>query len=177
MSKDRIKQLLQDRRLPGYIASGLFLLFLAGTVIVLQVHPPERQRRAFWFPDSTRTTMNAEFRFVPRRETTADQIFLYVGELALGPARMGSVPFLPRSVMLKSVVFDGQDRLYIDFSASLAVRLEEGESSLEDITDATTRNVRHNFPFLREIVYTIGGQLPNVPRFDIPALTKGQSAL
>lgn len=121
--------------------------------------------------------MNAEFRFVPRRDSQLQQIMLYLDDLALGPSRMGSVPVFPRDARIVSVVLDERGRLFLDFSPRLAVYLEGGETSLEDLTDAIIRNVQHNFPYLSEIVFTIGGQVPNVPRFGNPALTKGHRPL
>lgn len=177
MNRERLVQIITSRLFLGILASFLFAVLLAGTVITLQIRPPSRERRVFWFPDSTGAAIHAEFRFVPRRESESDQIRLYLQELVLGPARMGSVPFLPRGVRFSSIVLQGRERLFIDFSPSLVARLEEGEASLESIVDALEANVRHNFPFLEEITFTIGGQIPNVPRFGILALTKGRSAL
>lgn len=177
MNRKGIGQLIRNRAFPGVVAAACFTALLAGTLLVLEICPPERERRLFWFPDSTRSAMQAEFRFVPRRDTRTGQIRLYLEELALGPARMGSVPFFPRGVRISGVVLDDRQRLYIDFSSSLVVRMEEGDTSFEDIVEAVSRGLMHNFPFLEEIVFTIGGQVPNVPRFGILPLTKDRRAL
>ena len=165
------------KQIIGFVATGLFVAVLGVTVLVPIVRPPDRVRRVFWFPDTTRTTLNAELRFIPYRDDRGNEIELYLRELRLGPARMGSVPFLPREVKFSSIILSDDDRLFIDFSPNFIVREEETEFSLEDVTSTISENVLHNFPFLSEIVYTIGGQIPNVPRFGNPALTKGRGAL
>lgn len=167
----------QPKHIIGFVATGLFVAVLGVTVIMPLVRPPERQRRVFWFPDTTRTALNAELRFVPYRGDRRNEIDLYLRELLLGPSRMGSVPFLSRDVKFASIILSDDDRLFIDFSPNLIVREDETEFSLDDVTDTISKNVMHNFPFLREIVFTIGGQIPNVPRFGNPALTKGRGAL
>lgn len=116
-------------------------------------------------------------RFIPYRETRAKEIELYLRELFLGPAHMGSVPFIPRNVMLRSAILGDDETLYIDFSPNLIVLIEEFDSSLELLTETVDKNVQHNFPFVRKIVFTVGGQIPYVPRFGNPPLTKGRGAL
>ncbi len=172
-----IRKWLHDRRILGLSATVLFVLLLLSTVVLPLVGPPERERRVLWYPDSTRTATHAEFRFVPYRENPRDAISLYLQELRLGPARMGSIPFLPREIRIRSVLLDERNRLYLDFSPEMAVLVEELDFSLEEIEETIRRNVLHNFPFVQEIVFTVGGQVPNVPRFGIPTLTKGRSAL
>lgn len=169
---------LGSRYAAGAVAAGSFVIILLAVSIFSVVIPPERHRRVFWFPDSTVSAYNMEWRFVPYRAGRTEMVDLYLRELALGPARMDSVSILPRDTVVRSVVLDGSGRVFVDFSPEGLLGDEATQRiSLTELISLLEKNLLRNFPFVPEVVITIGGRQPNIARFELSPLTKDRGAL
>lgn len=173
----RINDWIRNRKVLGWIAVFVLTVLLALTVVHLTAVPSARTRHVFWFPDTTRSRLNPEWRFIPARESRRESIEVFLEELLLGPTRMGSIPYVRRDVKIRSVMLDDRDRLYLDFSPELIFGREDVEVSIDDLSEHLRKNLKHNFPFLDQVVITIDGQIPNVPRFRMSTLTKARGTL
>ncbi len=143
---------------------------LLGTVagILAQTLPEQRaQRYNLAFPDTAGGKNHHEWRLLPERDTIAGTARLVVEELLLGPVQLGAVPFVPEGTAVRSVIYRRESRtLYVDFSSHLVVGNIRGNISIEEALDLITYNINRNIPRIEEIVMTVEGQLPGVPRFD-----------
>jgi hypothetical protein len=172
-----VRKWLNNRYTIGIVAAGLFTAILLVVSVLSVVRPPEQHRRVFWFPDSTLSTYNMEWRFVPYRSTRSAMVDLYVRELVLGPARMNSVPILPRETTIRSVVLGESGRVFVDFSPEGLLGDTRERLALDDLLELLEKNLLHNFSFVPEVVVTIGGREPNIVRFELSPLTKDRGAL
>jgi hypothetical protein len=92
-----------------------------------------------------------------------DRIRVFVDELRLGPVELGSVPFIPESAEVRSIVLDNDQVLYIDFTPDIMFDESDSERNFADLEELLTDNLHHNFRNLKRTVVLIGGQVPNAP--------------
>jgi hypothetical protein len=88
------------------IALGLALL-AAGVFLALQRGGSER--RTLFFPEFQSRLLIGEVRYLPARESVADDVRLLLEELVLGPANHEAVTVVPRSVRVLSVHVLGEE--------------------------------------------------------------------
>ena len=148
-----------------YAAPGLFVAALLLSLIMYIVAPPPLERRMLFFPDTAGGDRHAEWHFVPRRSDRLEQIRLFLEELKLGPVELGSVPFIPETTELRSLVLREGDVLYVDFTPEIMFDERNSERNFADLEDLLTENLRHNFPVLERTVVLVGGQVPDAPSF------------
>lgn len=173
---NRISEWWQNRTVAGCTLVAVLLAVLAGTLLVLALAPGPRRRVVFWFPDTAGAHANAEWRYLPRRETPREFLELYLSEMLLGPVHMGSSALVPRGVVFRIVALGEGGRLFVDLSPELLVGREE-EVDMDRLFALLEKNVVHNFGFVKNVIITVGGDLPNVPRFSFSPLTKQNGAL
>ncbi|WP_143559097.1 hypothetical protein [Alkalispirochaeta americana] len=173
---NRIGAWWQNRKALGYTLGGVLLVMLVGTLLVLALAPGPRRRVVFWFPDTAGAHANAEWRYLPRRETRREFLELYLAEMLLGPVRMGSAALVPRGVGFRIIALGEEGRLFLDLSPENLIGREE-EVDINRLFELIEKNVLHNFRFVKNIIITVGGDLPNVPRFSFSPLTKQNGAL
>jgi len=135
------------------------------SVVYFNVNTSEMRRRVLWFPDATASSVQAEWRFVPDRDSPQESIRVFVEELLLGPVRLGSVVFVQPGTKVQSVVLDEQKRLFVDLAGENFVSLDETGRSVEEVIQLLQQNLMHNFRFLREVQITVDGQVPGAPFF------------
>ncbi len=151
------------------LAASAAILLLAGVTAVLAVTLPQQrgQRYNLTFPDTAGGADHHEWRILPARDSLAERSRLVVEELLLGPVELGAVPFIPEETTLRSVVVDEKTMtLYLDFSPELVVGGSTDAVAFEEAVDLIHYNLHRNLRRLNEIVVTVEGQLPGVPRFE-----------
>jgi hypothetical protein len=148
-----------------FVAPALLAAALLASVIVYQVSPQPLERVLLFFPDTAGGSRHAEWHFVPRRSDPTDRIEVFIDELRLGPVEIGSVPFIPESADVRSIVVDSEGVLYIDFTPDIMFDESDSERNFADLEQLLTENLRHNFRNLQGTVVLIGGQVPNAPSF------------
>lgn len=149
-----------------FAAAFAVLLLLAA---ILWGFSPEQQRDRYnvTFPDTAGGSVHHEWRLLPEKETREERIELLIREVMLGPVSLGAVPVVPEDTRLQGVILDTDtDTVYLDFSRELVLNGEEEGMSYEIAIDYISRNIRHNCRHIGEIVVTVEGQIPDVPRFD-----------
>jgi len=149
----------------NYVAPALFAATLLVSLILYTVAPPELERRLLFFPDTAGGERHAERHYVPRRSAQVDQIQIFIEELQLGPVQLGSVPFIPDTAELRSLVLDEEGVLYIDFTPNIMFDEQDSERNFSDLEELLTENLHHNFPSLESSVVLVGGQVPDAPSF------------
>jgi hypothetical protein len=158
---------------------GGWVLALVATVVWMMLLPGRWERRILIFPDTLGAGGHYEYRLVPQRNGSEEKIEILLDELLLGPVQIGAVPFLPRDSSFNSVVLD-RGIVYVDITEEVLFGPETGRIAFEDSLDLIRRNLRLNFPWLKEIVVTIAGSVPGVAPFRLNngmTLTKQQPAL
>lgn len=147
------------------IAPAAILAALLVSLVAYLVAPPELERRVLFFPDTAGGERHAEWHHVPRRSEPVDQMRLFIEELQLGPVELGSVPFIPETAEIRSIVLRDSNVLYVDFSPSIMFDEQDSERNFADLERLLTENVQHNFRNLQDTVVLIGGQVPDAPSF------------
>lgn len=153
------------------IPAALWVGLLVFSLVYYAAQPRGMVRRVFWFPDATATSFQAEWRRLPERDTPHEAVHLYLAELFLGPARLGSESFVPPGTALRSVVLDDQGHLFVDIVGGALLDPENTGRSLEEVVEIMQRNVLHNFRFVRSVRVTVEGQAPGAPFFDVRAFS------
>ncbi|MEX2442863.1 MAG: GerMN domain-containing protein [Alkalispirochaeta sp.] len=147
------------------IAPGLLAAVLIMSSILYLVSPPPLERRLLFFPDTAGGDQRAEWHYVPRRSDPVDQIRIFVEELKLGPVELGSVPFIPKTAEIRSIIVNNGKVVYIDFTPEIMFDESDSERNFADLKELLIDNLGHNFPAIQETAVLIGGQVPNAPSF------------
>ncbi len=147
------------------IAPAILLAAILVSLVSYLVAPPEFERRVLFFPDTAGGDQHAEWHYLPRRSEPIDQMRLFIEELQLGPVELGSVPFVPETADIRSIVLRDSDVLYVDFSPEIMFDERDSERNFADLEQLLTENVQHNFRNLQDTVVLIGGQVPDAPSF------------
>lgn len=152
----------------GFSALAAAAVLFVATVVLFVTLPSQRgDRYNLAFPDTAGGDVHHEWRILPERTGVAAQAKLLLGEMMLGPVTLGAIPFISEETELNSVIFTkSQKTIYIDFSADVIVGETVDDIPFVDVVDLLTRNLRHNIRGIESIVITIGGQMPDVPRFE-----------
>lgn len=134
----------------GALAVSLLLFFLLGNGKV---------QRVLFFPDTRGVSLVAEQRSLPRHQGLEEDARELVEGFLLGPLRPELSRAFPRGATVQSLVVRN-GVLYLDLSAAAA--LPDPEVSLEarEALEALARAIRANFPRVRKVQATIGGQVP-----------------
>lgn len=149
----------------GYGAIAILTIGLLLVTLLHTMFPTERHRRLVWFPDTTGAGLHAEWRTVPAREDVTAQIAMYLEEMVLGPVELGAIRIVPRGTEMRAVILAEDGTLYIDFDGTILMDDADATGSIDERIAVLSRNILHNFRFVRGIIVTIEGQVPNQPRF------------
>jgi hypothetical protein len=164
---DRIKMLARLRVRGRSAAAGaaflaLFLLSLA----LFLVSPASRVRRVLFFPSTTTRSLAgkaarvvAEVRFLPRHRDADRDARELVEAALLGPARHGGAPLFPPKATVRTLMVR-RGVLYVDLSASAAIPDPLAPLPLGEAAAVLDRAIRFNFPWIREIAFSVDGQAP-----------------
>jgi hypothetical protein len=164
---DRIRMLaaLRVRGRPA-VAGGAFLCLLALSLVLFLAPSPGRVRRVLFFPSTTTreapgkpARLVAESRLLPRHRDTDRDARELVEAVLLGPARHGEASLFPPQTTVRTLVAR-RGVLYVDLSMQAAIPDPVAPVALEDAAAALKRAVRFNFPGIREVAFTVDGQVP-----------------
>jgi hypothetical protein len=130
------------------VALAAFLLFGNGTV-----------SRVLWFPAEGGKGAVAEERRLPRHLRLEDSAAELASGVLLGPARSDAERLFPRGARVDSVFLVGRT-LLVDLSPLVLQEDVELHVRGQAALDLLARTLRDSFPRVREIVFTIDGQVP-----------------
>ncbi|RKX78973.1 MAG: hypothetical protein DRP87_04785 [Spirochaetes bacterium] len=138
---------------------SLFLIVLAGSLIIYFGQANLRVERTLFFPIELTGKLNGEMRRLPLRKGKEENIELFIEELILGPRKIENARLLPEETDIRYLLLRG-DKLFIDFDSDILFREEQVSLSLKEIIDILKKTLKFNFNFIKEIHITIMGQLP-----------------
>lgn len=143
----------------GSILAGSLLIALIWAL----VFPAPLQRRVLYYPATVGDAVHPEVHLLPRRPNREAQLVQFVHELVLGPLTVGSTSIFPPKTRVGHVILGRDGILYLDFNLDLALAADEQSFAFMDIVDLLRKNIFFNFRFVRDVVITIGGQVPSAP--------------
>jgi hypothetical protein len=167
---DRIKMFarLRVRGQPA-AAGAAFLALFALSLTLFLVSPAARVRRVLFFPSTeTRSAegkavrLVAEERFLPRHRDADRDARELVEAALLGPARHGAAPLFPPKATVNTLMVR-RGVLYVDLSAPAAIPDPLAPLPLGEAAAALRRTIRFNFPWVREVAFSVDGQAPRGP--------------
>lgn len=159
--------LKQRLRTAGVVVAGGFLLlsFIVSLGAFVLWNDGQRDRTLF-FPGARTSEVSGELRRLPRLDTTREDLRLLMREIILGPTEIRHGRLVPRGTQLRSVIVR-DNKAFINFSEGILFEAPEQQLALEEVLDVLRRTVRYNFREIDRVVFTINGQLPSQPFFEI----------
>ena len=135
---------------------------LAGTalisILVFFIFGNDRSKRVLFFPAEGRLV--SEMRFLPNHRDIEGDMTELVREEILGQVSHAAERLVSKDVILMSL-FVRNRVAYIDLSADFFLA-QAGYPLMEEAAlDVLRKAVRFNFPHVREVVFTVDGQVPN----------------
>jgi len=148
----------------------LWAIFLAASLLIsLSLYfafRPDQVERVLFFPENITGALKGEARLLPRQHTVEERVRSVVAELLLGPELVRDLPDAPVDTVARLVIVRNNN-VYIDFSPKMAIGGIQMQEPVDRTLKIIERTIRFNFPFIRNITITIGGQLPGEPYFAI----------
>ena len=139
------------------ILLAVFAAFFLITLVFMMLDADRRIERVLFFPDEDGQKILGELRRLPVRENLDGNLELYIDELILGPGEIDLYRLFPEGVRLESLLLDGSI-LYLGFSENLVTTAENVPLSLNGIITAVADAVVFNFPEIKEVKISIGGE-------------------
>lgn len=141
------------------IVGGVLLGALAVSLLLFLLLGNGKVPRVLFFPDTRGSRLVAEQRALPRHRGLEQEARELVEGFLLGPLRPDLARAFPRGVTVQSLLVRNRV-LYVDISASAALPDPEVPLEAGEALEVLARAIRVNFPRVREVQATIGGQLP-----------------
>lgn len=138
---------------------GVFFAALGLSLVLYILFPQGVVERALFFPDDLQKRITGESRLVVRRQGLEQSIEQVLRELLLGPAQIHHKRALPKRAGFRSVILRN-DVLYVDFTHEVLFGVDDVPLSFAAMLDTVGKTVRYNFPSVKEMVFTVNGQLP-----------------
>ena len=148
------------------LAATLLTTALAISILWVLILPQEKRQKVLFFPNGVTGEIAGEEHLLPREPSREATVHAFLEELILGPHTLGAVPVFPEDTEIELLMLRDR-RLYVDFSPQILQSEQEMTVSFDDTLSIVTHNLRYNFPAIRTITYTVAGQLPGEPRFDL----------
>lgn len=139
------------------ILLSIFIAFFLITLVFINLDAESRVERVLFFPDEVGQELRGELRRLPERDDLAGNIELYVNELILGPISIDLYRLIPQEVRLHSLLVD-VDTLYLGFTENLITSAETVPMSFNSIIEGLETAIVFNFPEIKEVKTTIGGE-------------------
>jgi len=167
---DRLRALARLRVRGRAAAAGAsFLALFALCLAVFLVSPEARVRRVIFFPSTGSRAASgkparlvAEQRFLPRHRDADRDVRELVEAVLLGPARHGEAPLFPPATTVRTLMVR-RSVLYVDLAPRAAIPDPSAPLPLAEAAAGLARAVRFNFPWIREIAFSVDGQAPRSP--------------
>lgn len=125
---------------------------------------PHRDGRVFFYPSNSGGRIGSERRGIPRRETGAQRIEVFLDELFLGPETLSLTYTMPRGTDTRHVAVVGKTA-YIDMNLRALDASGELPISLDEALANLRYNIMYNFPRIEHVVFTIEGSQVHAPHY------------
>lgn len=128
-----------------------------------------------YFPDSAGKVGAPELQYIPGRGELEDRVRWYVEEVLLGPIDILKRSFINPSTKVEALFFDqGSGSLTVSLSTH-AIQLSDRMPPTYTFADSELtlrRNLRANFPSIRNVSILVAGQVPGEPAFQIDGMSE-----
>jgi hypothetical protein len=141
----------------SYILAAIFILLFVLSILMFFLVDNTLARRVLFFPGMK--SSSGETRRVPTQDSVEEDIEVFINELILGPYNINHIRALPESTRLQNVFLRDSSLLYIDFSADLILGDNGFSMNILNMTEIINKNLEYNFPFLKEIMLSVDGQI------------------
>ncbi len=148
-----------------FLPASLILLFFI-TAAVMANTGFISQRQVFLFPLDNGKGINAEMRLISKYRDKENRIVHTVRELLLGPSVLEFERVVPAGTKIQSYILDG-NTLYLDFSEAFFDQESGLTLPFKERIELVKKTVFLNYRFIRDIVITINGQIPESPFFSL----------
>ncbi len=138
------------------ILISMISLLLTVSLLIFFIVGNNSDRRVLFFPG--REDYSGEVRMVPHKNSSEDSIQVFVKELILGPYSIDHFRIIPPKTKLQSLLLRNRTKLYIDFSSDFIVFNDDFRMVPSEMTVLIKKNLKYNFPFLKEITFYVDGQ-------------------
>lgn len=119
--------------------------------------------QVLFFPQMRGGELSGERRMVPRVRDPKLAARQLAEELILGPVEIFHARIVPRSTRIRNIML--RDKvLYLDLSTDILHEIETEEAFWE-IKRAFEHTIRFNYRTIRDVVFTVDGQVPGATRF------------
>ncbi len=144
----------------GVLFFGTFF-FSLGSFIVERY---STERRLLFFPEHIQRTITGEVRPVVKRDSVEENVEILLHELVLGPMDIKHSRLVSQEARIKSVLIR-EGIAYVDFSYDILQTGEDVKIGYDEGLSAIKRAILYNFRGLKDVVFTIEGQIPGEPVF------------
>ncbi|MDC7221356.1 MAG: GerMN domain-containing protein [Spirochaetales bacterium] len=140
----------------GAVFSFSLLLFL--------VFGPDKKRVMLFFPQDDYNAVSGDLHIIPRKHSREESMKALLAEALLEPYDYHLNETVPEGVVINSLIYDKEKEvLYVDLSLEL-LDLSESHSSEIDgdrMLAILEKNLRFNFSYLEQVLFTIDGEVPH----------------
>jgi len=123
-----------------------------------------RLKQVLFFPLDNAKGFNGEQRLIKRYTDREERISSTLREILLGPSELGYEKIVPVGTKIQSLILR-ENILYLDFSKHFIDDIKGFSLPAEERLRFIEKNLIFNYPFIKEIVITINGQLPFTPYY------------
>lgn len=154
MEKDNLKSKLR------LVSTALLLLSLVVSASLYFILNYGKSDRIFYFFDHQSGEITGENRKIPsvpgKRERNIE---IFLSELMLGPFSMKLDPVFPAGTKAEKLIYRN-GILYLDLNFKALKPDNKAIHGFDNGILILKKNIRFNFPFVREVVITVAGQPP-----------------
>ena len=125
---------------------------------------PDRDGRIFFYPSNSGIRIGSERRGIPRRDTGAERIEVFLDELFLGPETLSLTYTMPRGTDARHVAIVDRTA-YVDLNLRALDASGELPISLDEALANLRYNMLYNFPRIEDVVFTIEGSQVHAPYY------------
>jgi hypothetical protein len=141
------------------ILGGILAFFLAVSLFLFLFLNHGWVERVIFFPRYAENGSLGETRRLPKRDTREEELHYFIEEMILGPRNIENNPVVPENTELRAVIFREQV-LYLDLSEDVLFQASGKPLPLERRMALIRGSIEFNFPWVKEIIITINGEIP-----------------
>lgn len=138
--------------------TGVFLILLV-SFLVFTASLEKMQYKVFFFTSRLTGDYRGEMRHIPRTNSVEENIRFFVEDLILGPISISLEPVVSKTTRLNTILLR-DNVLFLDFTREIF--RDHPPFSLQESMMMIEKNVKFNFPALKETVISIDGEEPQV---------------
>jgi hypothetical protein len=143
------------------ILMGSVFLF---SLMIFFIKGPEKKRVLLLFPEDDLTTLSGDYHIIPRKTHKKDFMRVLLEEALLEPYDYHLNEIVPEGVKVKSFIYDKEKGvLFVDFSLQMVLPEDDHPQRVDPdrMLEMLEENLRFNFPELKEVKFTVDGQVPH----------------